>query len=256
MPTQLRHLFDDGQPYPVVRLVGVLDAGTAPRVRSALLAGLAHEPEALIVDVAELTVADPGAVAVLGDIARDTADWPAAHLVICAPGGDGPWRASGLPVWPGHAEAVAALGRPTPGQRLSLALDPVVGAARRARELITEACLRWDRPELVGPASIVVTELVNNVVSHARTAMIVRVALRGDTMTVAVQDHHPGTPRFTGRVPATSYGGRGLLLIDSVSRRWGDLRLDDGKVVWAILDGEEEPLVPPQPATAATGEGA
>jgi hypothetical protein len=253
MPTELRHLFDDGQPYPVVRLIGVLDAGTAPGARSAVLDRLAEEPEALLIDVFEVTVAEPAAVAVLSDVAGDTADWPAAHLAICAPDSDGVWKSSGLPVWSSRSAAATALGPPEPSNRLSLALDPVVGAARRARGLITEACARWGRPDLTGPAVIVVTEMVNNVVAHARTAMVVRVALRGECMTVAVRDHHPNVPRFTGPVPPTSYGGRGLLLIDSVSRRWGNLRLDDGKVVWAILDGEE-PLVPARSAPAAAGE--
>jgi hypothetical protein len=42
-------------------------------------------------------------------------------------------------------------------------------------------------------------------------------------------------------VPATSYGGRGMLLIDSVSARWGHLPLDDGKVVWALMFADHDP---------------
>lgn len=240
MSTDLRHLLDQGQPYPVVRLMGVLDADTVPHVRSLLLDGLALQPQAMIVDVYDLTVDDPSAVTVMRDVARDTADWPGAHLVLCAPGGDGVWTNAGVPVWPSRSEALAALGVPEPAHQVSLALEPVVGAARRSRQLVTDACTRWDLPELSGPASIVVTEMVNNVVAHARTPMTVRLALRGDTMTVAVHDHNPAVPRFTGPVAPTSYGGRGMMLIDSVARRWGNLPLDDGKVVWAILNREDE----------------
>jgi anti-anti-sigma regulatory factor len=256
MPTEVRHLLDSGHPYPVVRLIGVLDADTASHVRSVLLDGLAQQPEALIVDVFDLRVADPATVSVLGDVARDTADWPAAHLVLCAPAGDGVWKQAGLPVWPSRAEALAALGVPEPAHQLSLALDPIVGAARRSRELVTDACGRWGLAELIAPACIVVTEMVNNVVAHARTAMTVRLALRGDNLTVAVRDHSPRAPRFTGPVAPTSYGGRGLLLIDSVARRWGNLRLDDGKVVWAILHREDETLDAPLGAPSATVENA
>ena len=57
---------------------------------------------------------------------------------------------------------------------------------------------------------------------------------------MAVRDSSTRTPNFTGApVPATAYGGRGMLLIDSVAARWGSLPLDDGKVVWALLQGEE-----------------
>jgi anti-anti-sigma regulatory factor len=242
MPTEVRHLIERGQAFPLVRLIGVLDAGTARQVRSVLLDGLSQQPEALIVDVFDLSVADPAATQVLRDVARETAEWPAAQLVLCAPRGDGVWQSTGLPVWPSRAQALAALGGPDPHHQLSLALRPVVGAARRSRELVTEACGRWDLPELIGPACIVVTEMVNNVVAHARTEMTVRLALRGDNLTVAVRDHSPAVPQFTGPVANTAYGGRGLLLIDSVSRSWGHLRLDDGKVVWAILHRDDESM--------------
>jgi hypothetical protein len=144
-------------------------------------------------------------------------------------------------VWPSPAEAFAALGAPGAEAYLSLALDPVVGAARMSRELVTEACARWDLPDLAGPACIVVTEMVNNVVAHARTPMAVLLARHGDTMSVAVRDDSPTIPRFAGPVPVTSYGGRGLLLIDSVADRWGSLALDAGKVVWAVLNGTDGP---------------
>jgi len=163
-------------------------------------------------------------------------------VVLCAPPEqEQVWRAAGLRVWPTPDAATSALGRPDPTRRLSLVLDPGLGAARRARELVTEACARWELPELIGPACIVVTELVNNVVAHARTEMTVLLGLHGDRVTVAVRDRSPNLPRFTGGpVPVTSYGGRGLLLIDSVANRWGSLAVPGGKVVWASLDGDAE----------------
>jgi anti-anti-sigma factor len=235
MPSEVRHLVDHGQTYPVVRLSGVLDAGTAPAVRSALLDVLAEQPEAVVLDVTDLTVPDPAAAGALAELARETADWPAAHLVLCAPGGAAPWYATELPVWPDCAAAFAALGAPDATHYLSLALEPVVGAARRSRELVTQACRRWDLAELAGPACIVVTEMVNNVVAHAHTPMAVLLARHADTMSVAVRDQSATVPQFTGPVAPTSYGGRGLLLIDSVADRWGSLKLADGKVVWAQL---------------------
>ncbi|ROP32192.1 ATP-binding protein [Couchioplanes caeruleus] len=240
MPSEVRHLVDGGQTYPVVRLSGVLDADSAPAVGEALLDVLAGQPEALVVDVRDLTVGQPEAVTVLRDVARMTADWPGAHVVICAAGDTRDWHGSGLPIWPDPQEAFTALGRPAPENFLSIDLEPVVGAARRSRELVTEACARWELPDLAGAACIVVTEMVNNVVAHARTDMTVLLALQGDAMSVAVRDRSPVVPRFTGGpVPVTSYGGRGLLLIDSMASRWGSLALAGGKVVWASLDEDE-----------------
>ncbi|XVU24615.1 ATP-binding protein [Actinoplanes sp. CA-054009] len=239
MSSEVRHLVDRGQTYPLVQLTGVLDAGSAPTVRSVLLDLIAEQPEAVVVDVAGLSLGGPGAAGVLRDVHRETADWPAAHLALCASDA-GAWQGAGWPVWPDRAQAFAALGEPGPGRRVSLELEPAAGAARRSRELITEQCGRWECPELAGPACIVVTEMVNNVVAHARTPMIVLLAAHGDGMSVAVRDRSATVPTFDGTpVPVTAYGGRGMLLIDSVSARWGSLRLDGGKVVWALIDDEE-----------------
>ncbi|MFI7601143.1 ATP-binding protein [Actinoplanes sp. NPDC049681] len=242
MPSEVQHLVDGGQTYPVVRLAGMLDADSAPAVRSALLEVLAGQPEALVVDVRDLAVGHPEAVAVLRDVAAVTSDWPCAHLALCATGDTAAWHDAGLPIWPTPEEAFTALGTPAPERFLTAALEPVMGAARRSRELVTEACARWELADMAGPACIVVTEMVNNVVAHARTAMTVLLGLHGARMTVAVRDRSPHLPRFSGEpVPVTSYGGRGLLLIDSVAHSWGSLEVPGGKVVWASLDGTDEP---------------
>ena len=181
MASEVAHRLDAGGPYPVVQLTGVLDADAGPAARSALLEVLAGQPEALIVDVSGLHLAHPGATAALRDVARLNAAWPDAHIVLCASQDAERWHSTGLPVWPDRAQAMAELGEPETGTRLSLHLEPMVGAARRARELVTEACGRWDCPELAGPACIVITEMVNNVVAHAHTPMTVLLAAHAAT---------------------------------------------------------------------------
>jgi hypothetical protein len=239
MPSEVRHLVDRGQTYPLVRISGVLDADTAPAVRLLLLDVLADQPEAVVVDVSALR---PDAVEVLRDLRTETVVWPAARLVLCGAGDAAAWQSTGWPMWPDAPGAFAALGRPEPDHRFTLHLEPQVGAARRSRELITEACARWHRPQLAGPGCIVVTEMVNNVISHAKTPMVVLLARHDAGVSVAVRDRSPVAPTFTGEpVPVTSYGGRGMLLIDSVAARWGNLVLADGKVVWAVLDPDDQP---------------
>jgi hypothetical protein len=235
MPSQVRHRVATDQAFPLVRLTGVLDRETAPEMRSALLDVLAGQPEAVVVDVADLGLAEPASAGALRDLREETADWPAARLVLADPHDPGRWRDTGWPVWPGDAEAFGALGEPDHDSRLTLSLEPVVEAARQSRETITEACDRWDRSDLAGSACIVATELVNNVVAHARTPMIVLLAVRNAGLAVAVRDESARTPSFTGAPAPTAYGGRGMLLVDSVAARWGSLPLSHGKVVWALL---------------------
>jgi hypothetical protein len=243
MPSEVRHRVAIDQAFPLVQLAGVLDREGAPVVRAALLDVLAGQPEAVVVDVAELSLTGPAAAGALRALREETADWPAARLVLSDPGDAGRWRDTGWPVWASPAEAFAALGPPHPGQRLALTLEPVVGAARRSRETITEWCGRWDRSDLAGTACIVVTEMVNNVVAHARTPMTLLLGVRDGGLAVAVRDESSRVPSFTGAPAPTAFGGRGMLLIDSVAARWGSLLLAHGKVVWALLgpgkDGED-----------------
>jgi hypothetical protein len=77
--------------------------------------------------------------------------------------------------------------------------------------------------------------MVNNVVAHARTPMVVLLAVRNGGLAVAVRDESSRVPSFSGTPAPTAYGGRGMLLIDTVATRWGSLALTHGKVVWALL---------------------
>ncbi|MFC0529267.1 ATP-binding protein [Phytohabitans kaempferiae] len=123
---------------------------------------------------------------------------------------------------------------PMPDRWISLELEPEVEAARLARDLVSAACARWHREDLAETAHIAVSELVNNAVIHARTPLSVRVTLRRDELLIAVRDRSPEPPR--PRTPASSsYGGRGLMLLEAVSSRWGCAQYEDGKVVWAVL---------------------
>jgi anti-anti-sigma regulatory factor len=235
MSSEVRHLVDSARPYPLVRLSGVLDATTVGAVRDVLLDVLAGQPEAVVVDVGELEVGEPAAAGVLRDVRRETSLWPGARLTLCDQRSKR-WQGSGWALRPSCAEALAELGEPRSDQRIALDLESEVSAARRCREVITGACRRWGRDELAEPACIVVTELVNNVVAHARTSMVVLIATLGEAMSVAVRDRSTVTPSYRGApVSRTAAGGRGMLLIDAVASRWGSLPLADGKVVWALL---------------------
>ncbi|MCU7724468.1 anti-anti-sigma factor [Actinoplanes sp. KI2] len=235
MSSEVRHVVDGDRPYPLVRFSGVLDATTAGTVRDVLLEVLAGQPEAVVVEVGGLEIGEPAAVGVLHDIRRATSCWPATHLTLCDARAE-VWGGSGWAMCRDPAAAFAALGEPRSGDRIALELEPRVGAARECRTVITAACAEWGRAELAEPACIVVTEMVNNVVAHAETSMIVLLASRDEAVSVAVRDRSTVTPSYAGApVSPTASGGRGMLLIDAVASRWGSLALADGKVVWALV---------------------
>ncbi|MEV0000752.1 ATP-binding protein [Micromonospora sp. NPDC050980] len=222
MPTYARCLVETDESSATVRLTGVLDRAGSGAVRGALLAHLWQRPGPVLVDLSGVRIHEPAARDALDDIRREVADWPAAELRF---------DPAGTPA-PRPAEA--------PPELIEAELPPVVEAAREARSLIAEGCARWGLPELVEPARIAVTEMVNNVVAHAVTSMTLRLAPRGDALHAAVRDHAAGRPAYAGPAPVDSVGGRGLLLIDTVARRWGSTSLPDGKVVWCVLYAEDE----------------
>jgi hypothetical protein len=238
MPTDIRCEVEPDDRYTVVRLSGTSAHPSPESVRSALLTCLAEQSAPVVVDVTGLA-ADRAAGAVLAEVAGEVADWPLGRPSFHARPGSG-WDGVD-PVVPGDAaRAYARLGEPPTSRRLGLDLQPVTGAGRRARELVTDGCARWGLSALAGSACIAVTEMVNNVIAHAHTPMSVRIGAHDGQLHVAVRDFSPRRPTYAGPVPPTSWGGRGLLLIDTVSRRWGTSVLERGKVVWAVLHPDDE----------------
>jgi anti-sigma regulatory factor (Ser/Thr protein kinase) len=110
-------------------------------------------------------------------------------------------------------------------------------APRQARQLIADHLAGLVEDRLLEDALVVATELVSNVVRHARTSMEVSLSLTLDGIVrIAVIDEAP--PFIASlAVPAGEFrsGGRGLVLVDALSVRWGVDVLPHGKAMWAEL---------------------
>jgi hypothetical protein len=225
----------------VVTLTGHLGLRDVAPLRARLLKCLAGQPDAVFIDLAEFSVGEPLALAVFTAVARQAARWPGIPVLFCAPTqatrtlmNHGAFHR--LPTFHSVAAAHDHVGtdlRTLPS--LSDELLPVSGAARQARNLATEACLRWALPHLVAPASLVVSELVSNVVDHAHTMATLHLSLRGRYLTIAVRDGSPAEPVMGTVVSPTALAGRGLMIVESCAHSWGWLPTDGGKVVWASL---------------------
>jgi anti-anti-sigma regulatory factor len=233
-------LLDDGL---VARLSGRLALTDTVRLRVDLLKCLAEQPRALFVDLADLTVADPLALSIFLAVARQAARWPGIPVLFCAPApGAAELLAGGayrrLTAFDSIGTARAHLGNGGHGlPGLVENLLPVAGAARRGRELVSDACLRWNQPALIDPASLVCSELISNAVDHASTMMQLRISLSTAYLFLAVRDGSSAEPHLSGEVPGvTTVRGRGLHLIAATAHSWGSLPATDGKVVWASLE--------------------
>jgi hypothetical protein len=109
---------------------------------------------------------------------------------------------------------------------------PMSGAARRTRDLVTQACLTWDLPHLTGAAALIANELVSYSIRHASTVMTVVTLLHHDILYLAVRAGSRLDPTPQHRDPATSLE---LLIINSLADHWGFLTDDDDVVIWAAL---------------------
>lgn len=124
---------------------------------------------------------------------------------------------------------------PTGPQRYSDGYSPRDNTPCRARHDVT-LCLRtWGLDPLIDDAQLIVTELVANAVKHTRTRRIgVSVTRHPDHVRIVVTDTSRTLPAPTTAAPEAE-AGRGLLLVDQLTTRWGSKRFRTGKQVWAEL---------------------
>ena len=114
-------------------------------------------------------------------------------------------------------------------------LLPVRHSARHARDVVTEACLMWDLGHLIGTATLIVSELVSNVVEHAGTMMTLEVTVHSGHLHLIVHDGSAEPPVMREDRKLTEPGGLGLRLVDANSAAWGFTPEAGGKAVWARL---------------------
>lgn len=124
--------------------------------------------------------------------------------------------------------------------RLELAAQP--DAVRWARRHARDVLNAWRVPsDDVDSAALAVSELVTNAVQHAtNTVAPGRLALtlrhRRVRLLVEVADSDTRPPVCSAAVSFTSEGGRGLQLVESMSKEWGYyLPPTGGKVVWCAF---------------------
>ena len=113
--------------------------------------------------------------------------------------------------------------------------DPVASAASGIRHELRAAFPAWGLDDdAVDDALLVVEEMVANVVDHARTPFRLVVGLDGTVLRIAVHDRCP-LPVRAQELDLGRRRGRGLLMVDNISTRWGSDADADGKTVWAEL---------------------
>jgi anti-sigma regulatory factor (Ser/Thr protein kinase) len=126
--------------------------------------------------------------------------------------------------------------------RCSFAHGELPGPLRRSARSVLESRCPADRVE---DAVVVISELVQNVTQHTAGGGDLVLREENAAIVIEVRDGDPAPPRPQppdGHRP----GGRGLLLVAGMTRRWGVRPDARGKVVWAEIAVAADP-----PAAAA-----
>jgi anti-sigma regulatory factor (Ser/Thr protein kinase) len=104
-----------------------------------------------------------------------------------------------------------------------------VSAARR----LVRRTLDGHDAELIDAAELMTSELATNCVRHAQTEFEIRISAL-EEVRIEVRDTGEGSPRVlspSAREPT----GRGLRIVEAMSRHWGVICDPAGKVVWFTL---------------------
>jgi anti-sigma regulatory factor (Ser/Thr protein kinase) len=150
---------------------------------------------------------------------------------------DGAFPGERLPAAPADA---AEDGVPD-ARRASWALPAVPSSTSRARRLVRAALRDWtggaegEVAEVAEVAELLVSELVANALRHGRGEPVLTLLLRDGVLRCEVEDEARVPLRARDRSPDEDEGGRGLLIVESLSRSWGVRPTSRGKAVWFEL---------------------
>jgi hypothetical protein len=86
---------------------------------------------------------------------------------------------------------------------------------------------------VAGPGRLLTSELASNAVTHADSDY--RVTIRRSAGAVRIEFHNDAPEMVPMLVSPSERGGRGMLLVDSISSRWGTESAPDHKIVWFEL---------------------
>lgn len=122
-----------------------------------------------------------------------------------------------------------------------------------ARTIVRQALTDWNMAELADDAELVTGELLVNVLLHTEGGAVLTLEVLPEPVRrvrLSVQDRSSAWPRR--RTPGeTATSGRGLLLLDAVTTRWGIEPRGEGKAVWCEIGPSARPVSDPVPEDAA-----
>jgi anti-sigma regulatory factor (Ser/Thr protein kinase) len=126
------------------------------------------------------------------------------------------------------------------GQETSWPLPSDPSSVPAARHLARTQLADWGLHEQREVAELLVSELVTNALRHATGPIGLTLCATDGVLRCEVRDAAAAQPHVC-QARENDEGGRGLHMVETLSRRWGADRTPDGKVVWFELAARHEP---------------
>ncbi|MFF4653254.1 SpoIIE family protein phosphatase [Streptomyces sp. NPDC001380] len=120
-------------------------------------------------------------------------------------------------------------------QRAGWAVWRLPEAVSHARRFTARTLAAWGLGGERDAALLVVSELVTNALVHTRGPVRLDLGYAGDRLRIAVTDSSPRSPVKPAGIGWEATGGRGVLLVEAVSDRFGSLPMGGGKQVWSEI---------------------
>ncbi|MGG2461594.1 SpoIIE family protein phosphatase [Streptomyces sp. RGM 3693] len=135
-----------------------------------------------------------------------------------------------------------------------LGTDPAVVAG--ARNLAGRQLTEWGLEPLRFTTELVVSELVTNAIRHGSGPITLRLIRQEAALICEVFDTGSTAPHLR-HARTTDEGGRGLLIVAQLTRRWGTRYTTNGKIIWAEQgQGDRDGQGSEQASSSGDGEGA
>ncbi len=235
---------------------GMLTERTEIELRRVLTRTLLDHGQ-VVVDLDGFQVVRASCVTVFPAVLDHCGGWPRVRLVLCRPD-DVMARVLAqrripavVPVCQLLLEAEQAIERrpAVVRARTRLVCDDL--ARDVARRLVRDTCPKWQvDTEVQQITELVVSELVDNAVTHARTAAVLTLERDPRRLRIAVRDTGPSDGFSTAARRSPDAGrqrrpGRGLELVARLTTVWGVEIHPVGKTVWAEVAGSSPLHWPP-----------
>lgn len=225
--------------------VGTLDSSTYLTLRDHVIKAALDEPPAVLVDISGLEVPAASAWAVFTSARWHVSTWPDVPVLLICPRPEvaaqivrtGVTRY--VPVHHDAETAVASLVAGThPRRRARTELPHHLSSLRGARDFVVEWLSHWSQDPLIPAAKVVVDVLVENVLRHTESPLVVVLESADSAVTIAVRDAD-GAPAIRHE-DATGCAARvsGLAVVGALCRAWGSSPTPSGKTVWAVIGPE------------------